>query len=105
MKSLQNQKDKIHQKNFASSSNAANKDTAKSKPVQNTFGIKFFERTLETIKTSGIRKLNGMPIEEFINSFTHKEKKVVKRELFKGLYNYTKDLKIETTKIDSYNKM
>jgi len=74
---------------------SAAKNTSKSVPSHRTlvgkktkYGLNYFDKVHQTIKQEGIRKLNGEPIESFINSFTHKENGEVRRALFKGLYSY-----------------
>jgi len=51
-------------------------------------GLNYFDKVHQTIKQEGIRKLNGEPIESFINGFTHKDTGDVRKALFKGLYGY-----------------
>ena len=85
-------------------SNGTSKNPSKSAPSHTTlvgtkthYGLNYFDKVHQTIKASGIRKLNGQPIETFINSFTHKETGEVRKALFKGLYGYRESSKLITT--------
>jgi len=78
-----------------SSASKSSENTSKSVPSHRTlvgtkthYGLNYFDKVHQTIKASGIRKLNGDTLEVFINSFTHKDKAEVRKILFKALYSY-----------------
>jgi hypothetical protein len=77
IKKLQAEKDKL-----------SNKDTTISKTKPAHFRLEFFGRAFTVINESGIRKLDGRTIPEFLNGMTHKDKNAVRTEISKALYNY-----------------